>query len=440
MDETTGVLTLWQLMREVQAAVETHVAGARWVRAEVSEITRHRSGHVYLTLVEREGATVKAQCRANLWKSRVPEVLHAFEQEVGAPLTQGMDVLALVTVTMSPQYGLALRLDALDSTFGVGESERRRRQTLERLQREGLYDRNRRLAAPLVFQRLLVLSSRQAAGYEDFIKQLTDNRYGIRFHINLIPIALQGSDVVPTVRAALQAVETQADRYDAVVILRGGGARIDLSYFDEYLVAEAIARCPLPVLTGIGHEKDVSVADEVAWRSLKTPTAVAEFVLECAEAVWQRVDDLQIRLHDGALSLLRQSSHRLDRAAGRLGARVQQRLYTEQHALSRSVTAMATATARRLAQERAQTAQALQRLMHGVQSMCREELQRVQGYQQMVRIADPVHTLRRGFSVTRVNGRAVSCVDGLHPGQTVQTELSDGCFTSSVQEVEHGTN
>ncbi len=440
MDGTTNVLTLWQLMREVQLAVETHVAGARWVRAEVSEITRHRSGHVYLTLVEREGATVKAQCRANLWKSRVPEILQSFEQEIGSPLTQGMEVLALVTVTMSPQYGLALRLDALDSTFGLGESERRRRQTIERLQREGLYDRNRRLQAPLVLQRLAVLSSRQAAGYEDFVKQLTHNRYGIQFQLTLFPIALQGADVAPTVRAALQAVEPRARDFDAVVILRGGGARIDLSYFDEYAVAEAIANCALPVLTGIGHERDVSVADEVAWRSLKTPTALAEYILGCAEQIWQQVDDLDIRLRDGTQTTLRQCAHRLDRVAGRLGARVQQRLNTEHRALSRSMTSIAVATGQRLTHERAQTRYALQRLAQTARSLCKNELQRIDGMEQMVRIADPVHTLRRGFSITRVNGAAISSVDGLQFGQSVHTELFNGIIISTVQEVEHGAD
>jgi len=277
-------LGLAALLAQVRQALHRQFAEAYWVVAEVAELTLPRlaSAHCYLTLTEQttdgRGTPVKAQARATLWSQRYQQLAPAFEQQTGQALRPGLKLLLRVQVRFHEQYGLSLDVVAIDPSFTVGELARQRLLTLRRLQEKDLVERQKRLPLALAPQRLAVISSPTAAGFQDFVQQLREAPYD--FALSLFPAAMQGDDAPASIRAALAAVRARRGQFDAVVLIRGGGSKTDLLAFDDYGLAAAIGAFPLPVLTGIGHERDEAVVDLTAHRALKTPTAVAAFLVE----------------------------------------------------------------------------------------------------------------------------------------------------------------
>ncbi|WP_310394232.1 exodeoxyribonuclease VII large subunit [Hymenobacter sp.] len=276
-------LGLTELLGRVRQALQQQLADAYWVVAEVSDLTlpRFAGAHCYLTLTEQTTdarGTVKAQARATLWSQRYQQLAPAFERATGQPLRPGLKLLLRVQVRFHEQYGLSLDVVALDPSYTVGELALLRLQTLRQLEEKGLLDRQKELLLPLAPQRLAVISSPTAAGFQDFVQQLQEAPYD--FALTLFPAAMQGDEAPASIRAALAAVRARRGQFDAVVIIRGGGSRADLVAFDEYGLAATVGAFPLPVLTGIGHERDEAVVDLTAHRALKTPTAVAAFLVE----------------------------------------------------------------------------------------------------------------------------------------------------------------
>ena len=277
-------LGLADLLGRVRQALQQQLAESYWVVAEVAELTvpRFAGAHCYLTLTEQttdsRGMPLKAQARATLWSQRYQQLAPAFERATGQALRPGLKLLLRVQVRYHEQYGLSLDVVALDPSYTVGELALLRLKTLALLEEKGLLERQRLLTLPLAPQRLAVISSPTAAGFQDFVQQLDEAPYD--FALTLFPAAMQGDDAPASMRAALEAVRARRGQFDAVVIIRGGGSRADLVAFDEYGLAAAVGAFPLPVLTGIGHERDEAVVDLTAHRALKTPTAVAVFLVE----------------------------------------------------------------------------------------------------------------------------------------------------------------
>jgi len=277
-------LGLTELLGRVRQALQQQLADAYWVVAEVSDLTlpRFAGAHCYLTLTEQtidpRGTPVKAQARATLWSQRYQQLAPAFERATGQPLRPGLKLLLRVQVRFHEQYGLSLDVVALDPSYTVGELALLRLKALRQLEEKGLLERQKQLALPLAPQRLAVISSATAAGFQDFVQQLEEAPYD--FALTLFPALMQGDEAPASIRAALAAVRDRRGQFDAVVIIRGGGSRADLVAFDEYGLAAAVGAFPLPVLTGIGHERDEALVDLTAHRALKTPTAVAVFLVE----------------------------------------------------------------------------------------------------------------------------------------------------------------
>ncbi|MBF9222013.1 exodeoxyribonuclease VII large subunit [Hymenobacter ruricola] len=277
-------LGLADLLARVRQALQQQLADSYWVVAEVAELTAPRfvGAHCYLTLTEQttdgRGTPLKAQARATLWSQRYQQLAPAFERATGQPLRPGLKLLLRVQVRFHEQYGLSLDVVAIDPSYTVGELALLRLKTLRQLEEKGLLERQKLLALPLAPQRLAVISSPTAAGFQDFVQQLREAPYD--FALTLFPAAMQGDEAPASIRAALDGVRARRGQFDAVVIIRGGGSRTDLLAFDEYGLAAAIGAFPLPVLTGIGHERDEAVADLAAHRALKTPTAVAAFLVD----------------------------------------------------------------------------------------------------------------------------------------------------------------
>ena len=290
--------TLYELNRMVRSVLESSLDEEYWVVGELSDATQGYGGHFYGELIEKEedGKRILARARVTCWARTYNLLSLRFQRDTGQTLHAGMKVRLLVRVTFHEQYGYALNMLDADSNFTLGDMAKRRREILEQLERDGILHDNQTLKLPRLLKRIAVVSAAGAAGYGDFCNQLAGNDYGLAFTTRLFPAVMQGARVEETVSAALQAIADEAERWDIVVIIRGGGATGDLSDFDSYLLASCIAQFPLPVITGIGHERDETVLDYVAHTRVKTPTAAAAFIIDHQAQEAALLDDLYRRI------------------------------------------------------------------------------------------------------------------------------------------------
>ncbi|MCH7398120.1 exodeoxyribonuclease VII large subunit [Belliella sp. DSM 107340] len=278
MQQAISLLDLNNIIRD---SLENNLSPSYWVVAEIGELKLAPQGHAYLELVEKNGNQVKAKIRANVWQYTFRTVSGKFKATTGQDVRAGMKILALATVTFHELYGISLNIKDIDPNFTLGERARIRQEIIDRLTAEGMMALNKRFDLPSVPQRVAVISSQSAAGYGDFVQQLQSNRYGYQVHFKLFQAILQGTEAAKTMIKALEQIEEESQDigFDMVVIIRGGGAQMDLDCFDDFHLAMSIAKYPIPVITGIGHERDETIADLVAHTKVKTPTAAAEFIL-----------------------------------------------------------------------------------------------------------------------------------------------------------------
>ena len=290
-------IDLSDLLAQVREALEDSLPERVWVRAELAAVQARSNGHCYLELCDQGGGgDVVAKARAVIWKSRFTALSRYFREATGSDFAVGMQVLLRVQVNFSELYGLTLVVDEVEPGFTIGAAEQQRRETLERLQREGLLDRQQALSLPALPYHLAVISAADAAGYGDFCRHLSGNEYGFVFQPDLFEATMQGASAPASIIDALARVESAERAYDAVLILRGGGSNLDLACFDDYDLAFTIANCPIPVLTAIGHDRDRHVADEVAFESVKTPTALSDRIIACFAAEDERISAFGTRL------------------------------------------------------------------------------------------------------------------------------------------------
>jgi exodeoxyribonuclease VII large subunit len=276
-----STLSISQLTEQIRLVLESELQPVYWVVGELADFRQAPQGHVYFELVEKQGNQLQAKIRANLWQFTYRSVSAKFESITGTSLKNGMKVLALVSVSYHPVFGLSVNVKDIDPSFSLGERARIRQETIDRLTKEGLIRLNVQHLLPPVIQRIAVISSATAAGYGDFVNQLDNNPYGYKVKHKLYNSLMQGNEAVVNLLSAMDRVKEELEflSWDAVVIIRGGGAQLDLDCFDDYQLGAKIAGFPIPVFTGIGHERDETIADLVAHTRLKTPTAVAEFIL-----------------------------------------------------------------------------------------------------------------------------------------------------------------
>ena len=313
--------TLYELQRIIGAAIEQFLAKPVWVSAEIAEIKLNTSGHCYLELVERDkdsasGKAAKAQSRAVIWKSHYPRLAAKFEGATGKQLSAAMKILVEVAVSHHPVYGLSLQITDIDPTYTLGDIERQKEITIARLKADGVWDMNRELSVPRVVQRVAVVSSATAAGYRDFMQELALSPYNI--HTTLFEATMQGEGSEQSIADALAAIAEREEEFDAVAIIRGGGSTTDLECFNAYLTALCVAQFPLPVLTGIGHDKDVSIVDMVAAIPLKTPTAVAAWICNTAERFDGELEYAAVVLRESCHKVTQAAATKLDHYASQL--------------------------------------------------------------------------------------------------------------------------
>jgi len=387
--------TLRQLNMMVRDAIEMQMPDEYWVEAELSEC-RERGGHCYMELIEKDEQTNTpvARASAKCWRQTWQVLQPHFERVTGQPLHTGLKVLMRVYAQYHEAYGFSWIVTDIDPTYTIGDMERKRQEIIRQLKEEGVFDMQRELRIPLFAQRIAVISAAGAAGYGDFCRQLEENEYGFKFEVTLFPAIMQGEQVEKSIIAALNdiyshsAESTQQRAFDCVVIIRGGGATADLSGFDTLALAENVAQFPLPIITGIGHDRDESILDMVSNTRVKTPTAAAALLIDNLRQVLERLNNAQQRISMVGHIII-DARHRIEMLQQRLSVAMERIMTNQKHRLSQ-----------------------IELLL--------------QGY-------DPQLLLRRGYSITMHNGRAVRDPQQLKAGDEIETRVEKGKIISIVK-------
>lgn len=405
-------ISLYELNRLVRRAVERNLPEEYWLRAELSDVRCNAAGHCYLEFIQKDqqGNNLIAKARGTIWGNIFRIMKPYFERETGQAFVSGIKVLVKVTVCFHELYGYSLTVTDIDPSYTVGDIARCRREILLQLEEEGVLTLNKELALPLLANRIAVISSATAAGYGDFCDQLARNDARFRFHTRLFPAIMQGEKVEESILAALDSIYAQYERWDAVVIIRGGGATSDLSGFDTYLLAASCAQFPLPIITGIGHERDDTVIDCVAHTRVKTPTAAAEFLINHSRAAAEQLEHHAVRIAEAANRKMELEKSRLDKLL--TGLPVQLNLYCLRagHALS----------------------DLDQRMRNALSSRLLREQHRVELAEQQIRSASPEQQLKRGYSIVRKDGHAITDPGQVKPGDRLTVCLWKGEIQVSV--------
>lgn len=412
LSDIMEAMTLQELNGRVKSTLQFEMPDAYWVQAEISGISPSSQGHCYLELVQKDstGRTFLAKAKANVWRNTWLRIKPYFEQQTGEPLKVGMKVLLQVTVSFHEVYGYSLVVQDIDPTYTVGDMARRRREILMQLEKDGVIGLNRELDIPALPQRIAVISSATAAGYGDFCDQLSNNVYGFRFYVKLFSALMQGEDVERSVISAMDAVASRRDDFDVLIIIRGGGAVSELSCFDSYDLAFNIANFPLPVITGIGHERDDTVADTVAHTKVKTPTAAAEFLINKVFDTASELENITRRMSDAVNNRMNAEKLRIERLTQKLP----------------SLFAMVKVRREQILEN------LWNRAVTGVSNVMTAQIHKLELIEKSVAAADPVIILKRGYTMTRLNGRVVKGVADLHKGDRLVTSFADGTVESEI--------
>lgn len=408
-------LSLYDLNALVRRSLEQCLPDEYWVQAELSDVRTNSTGHCYLEFIQKDPRSnnLIAKARGTIWANVYRLLKPYFEESTGQAFVSGIKVLVQVTVSFHELYGYSLTVQDIDPTYTLGDMARRRREILKQLEEEGVLTLNKELEMPVLPQRIAVVSSPTAAGYGDFCHQLKNNSRGFFFHTELFPALMQGDRVEESVLSALDAILNRQEDFDAVVIIRGGGATSDLSGFDTYLLAAACAQFPLPIITGIGHERDDTVLDSVAHTRVKTPTAAAEYLINCMDLAADELEVLISQLHESVRSRLTEEHRKLISYRNRIPSAVVRRV---------SDAKLALLTTRK-------------DISLAVQTLLSRQRHRLELLQQRLADASPEKMLARGYSITLKDGKVVKNGDVLQLSDEIVTRLYQGEIVSIVTDL-----
>jgi exodeoxyribonuclease VII large subunit len=405
-------LSLTELQLLIKDSLYLALPGMYWIVAEISEIKENYAGHCFIELVEKhpDEINVRARAKAVIWAKKYSFLKPLFKQVTGESLREGFKVLLKITVEYHEVYGLSLVINDIDPAFTFGEMAIKRNQILKRLEEEGVFSMNKELGFPLLPKRIAVISSKNAAGYADFINQLTTNIYGYTFQTILFDASMQGIETESSIIDSLDLISEHPGLFDTVVIIRGGGSQTDLSWFDNYKIAYHITQFPLPVLTGIGHEKDVTVTDLVAYQDLKTPTAVADFIINTVSETEKYLIQISGSISELSLGAIVENKNRLDKYRMRLIPLAGLIVAEENKKI-----------AILLAYLKMNTINRLKLSAKGIETL----------YDHLI-ITSPENVLKRGFTLTSLNGHIVKNAGLLKEDDIIDTQFHDGSVRSKV--------
>ncbi len=449
-------ITLYELNHLVHQTLAFSMPDEYWVEAEVSEIREVR-GHCYMELVQKDewGNTPIAKASAKCWKNKWTYIRPHFERIAGRQLRAGMKILVKVYADFHEAFGFSWIVTDIDPTFTMGDMARKRQEIIRRLKEAGVYDLQKELQIPMFAQRIAVISSENAAGYGDFCDQLFNNEYALKFSVRLFPAIMQGEQVEESIIQALDSINEEADLFDVVVIIRGGGATSDLSGFDTLSLAENVANFPLPIITGIGHDRDESVLDMVSHTRVKTPTAAAALLVDHLSAVYERVWEAQERISHVVRRRMDWETMRLskiaekipvlfslvkgkkeaeiDRLHARLHTQTTRQLATCRHQLDVLARRLTPAIERQMLHENHRLEVLEHRIVPAVERYMLHEVHRLDILSRRVQILDPVLLLKRGYSITLYQGKIIRDIAEVKTGDEIETRMEKGSIRSVVK-------
>ena len=427
-------LSLYELNGLVGAVIETTLNKEYWVEAELSEVREVR-GHCFMELVQKDENTHTpvAKASAKCWKSTWMLVKPYFERVTGQVMHAGMKVLLRVYANFHEAYGFSWIVTDINPEYTMGDLARRRLAIIRQLKEEGVYDLQRELRLPLFAQRIAVISSEGAAGYGDFCHQLENNGYGFQFDVTLFPAVMQGEQVEDSIVCALDSINTRIDDFDVVVIIRGGGATSDLSGFDTLCLAENVANFPLPIITGIGHERDESILDMVSHTRVKTPTAAASFLIDHLATVQRHLDDVRQQLVTTVLGRLDAERLRINKLGTQIPLLATEVLKHEEVRLGRMKVLVEQAVGMGLQKRESDLKQLRLQLKSTAESALQTQVSRLRELKLKVQQLDPERMLHYGYSITMKGGRVVRDASALADGDELLTKLAKGNVTSIVK-------
>ena len=432
--EARNYIDLLELQTRIKESIQDAFPGRYWVKAEIASWSPRANGHCYLSLSQSRGGKSIAEARAMIWSWKYPQLTQFFEISTGEKLRAGITVLVQVQVNFSELYGVSLFIENIDPAFTLGEKALERKKAIEKLTAEGYMEMQKELALPDLPYRLAVITSQTAAGYQDFRNHLLNNPEGYAFQLDLFEALMQGEQAPSSIMDALE--EAGEKGYDAILILRGGGSELDLACFDDYDLAVAIATCPVPVVTAIGHDKDVHIADMVAHASVKTPTALADLFLEAYAAQDELLGKLGQRIATAADRLVSRQELRLGNAEAAIGRAIQRRLGALELLLQRSVARISKGLLHKYADVARLSDAAAHRIKFAAMAKVSTETSRVALKEALIGASDPRKILGLGYVlVTGKDNKVLKTVDRVAVGDRIGVRFSDGSLTAKVDEV-----
>ncbi len=450
-------INLSELNNRIKGVIQDNFFENIWIVAEIGEIKFNRNGHAYLELIEKDDASDKliAKASATIWSYTLRMLKPYFETTTGQELQAGLKIMVAVSVEFHELYGFSLNIRDIDPAYTLGDIERKRLEIIRQLEEEGVLEMNKELELSLVIQKVAIISSSTAAGYEDFIKQLQNNQFGYSFYTKLFPAMMQGAQTESTIIQSLEHIYEYEDFFDVVVIIRGGGSRSDLMSFDNYNLAYYITQFPIPVISGIGHEKDTSIVDLVSHTSLKTPTAVAEFLIGKLYEFEQNLDNSLSDIYSFVVDKLDAENDRLEGLSNRLVPLLQSRLSNETKRLELAgqkigllskgmineghqnlehwqleLEAKSHSTIRSLDKDLERT---VEKLKFRIKQQLNQHCKSLDYFENSVNHFDPKNVLKKGYSITKLNGKILTDAKKVKDGDELETVMYNGVVKSKVK-------
>lgn len=433
MNSEEHIYTLTELNLDIRSALESSHPREYWITAEISECQPNRNGHCYLELIDKDvkGRTTARQ-RAVIWANIYNLLKPHFEQTTGQPFTAGIKVLVLVGVTFHELYGMSLTIYDINPTYTIGEAARRRADILAQLEADGTINDNKELPMPLLPQRIAIISSGTAAGYGDFIDQLRNNSHQYVFYPVLFAASMQGENTEASVIDALNRIHAHIEHFDCVIIIRGGGSTSELACFDSYAIANNVAQFPIPVIVGIGHERDETVLDYVAAVSVKTPTAAAEWLIHRMQLADNAAQAARQEIVDIVSNRLLREGNRIQQLTGSIPYIVTQRLHSEATRQQRITHNIIHSTSEKITRAESRLSLITHLIPERTTALLRQEQQRIENLNHTIQLLSPEATLARGYSLIVQDDKVVKSINSLTDGATVEIHLSDGKAQANI--------
>lgn len=431
----TQAMSLRELNRRVAALLSVPQLQNVWVTAELSDV-RESGGHCYLELIDKNESTgiIDARLRGIIWASYFYKISATFAAYTGQRLSTGLRVMVRGSINCHPAYGMSFVINDINPSFTLGDVERRRKEILMRLDAEGILDLNRSLDWNTPALRIAIVSAKGAAGYGDFMNQLYSNSSSLKFVTRLFPAVLQGERAAGSVIEALDEINASIDEWDCVVIIRGGGATSDLVSFDNYELAANVAQFPLPVIVGVGHERDVTVLDYVANVRVKTPTAAAEMLIARAEELLAHLRDIASDMLMAIKAKISGCNTQLAYLEAQLPVAPVTAIERRRLRLDAATASLHALTAGRIAPQLAQLDQMPRAFRLAIDNLIARRRDKLASYTSLVEVLSPMATLKRGYTITRIGGKAVTSAHAVAPGEKIVTIFSDGKTESIITE------